>query len=261
MTLLITVRPPGVRSPLEVLPVQPNGGPGSAGARSSPKAIISYDGTPNDQDALMLGRVLAGVGARLELAYVRHSTQSERSREELEEHEADELLARGARMLGVPDVPRRVVVSGSTADGLRRLAAQEAADILVFGSDYRTAAGHVAPQRSAQTLLDGGPVALALAPASYGGDQAGRWGRVGLLAAPEDMGALATAHDLASGLGAVVRCSEPHVDLLVLGSRPEASPGRVMISSRAQNELENAMSPVLVLPRGVSIRFPAGLAG
>ena len=58
----------------------------------APHAIISYDDTLNDHDALMLGRVLAAIGTELTLAYVRHTTQSERSREELEEHEAEKLL-------------------------------------------------------------------------------------------------------------------------------------------------------------------------
>jgi hypothetical protein len=33
-----------------------------------------------------------------------------------------------------------------------------------------------------------------------------------------------------------------------------------MISSQAQNEIENATCPVLVVPRGVEIDFPAVLA-
>ena len=40
------------------------------------KAIVSYDDTHNDHDALMLGRVLAAAGAELTLAYVRHTTAS-----------------------------------------------------------------------------------------------------------------------------------------------------------------------------------------
>ena len=119
------------------------------------KAIVSYDDTPNDHDALMLGRVLAQAGAELTLAYVRHTTQSERRREELEEHEAEALLERGARALDGLEVERRVIVSGSTPEGLRWLAEQEDADIVVFGSDYRTPAGHVSPQHSSVRLLDG----------------------------------------------------------------------------------------------------------
>src|SRR5690349_10088430 len=88
----------------------------------SAKAIVSYDDTLNDHDALMLGRVLADAGASLTLAYVRHTTQAQRDREELEEHEADALLERGARWLGDLDVERRVVVSASTGEGLKWLA-------------------------------------------------------------------------------------------------------------------------------------------
>src|SRR5438045_8871099 len=106
------------------------------------KAIISYDDTPNDHDALMLGRVLAEAGVELTLAYVRHTTQAERRREELEEHEAHGLLERGARWLDGIDAERRVVVSGSTGEGLKWLAEEEEADIVVFGSDYRTPPGH-----------------------------------------------------------------------------------------------------------------------
>ena len=37
--------------------------------------IVSYDGTSNDDDALALGRMLAVGGAKLSLAYVRHSRE------------------------------------------------------------------------------------------------------------------------------------------------------------------------------------------
>src|SRR4249920_2234766 len=123
-------------------------------------AIVSYDDTLNDHDALMLGRVLADAGATLTLAYVRHTTQAEYTREEFEEHEAQDLLERGARWLGDIDVNRRVIVSASTGEGLKWLAEQEEADIVVFGSDYRSAPGHVSPQHSTQLLLEGGPAAV-----------------------------------------------------------------------------------------------------
>lgn len=227
----------------------------------TPKAIVSYDDTPNDHDALMLARVLGDAGVELILAYVRHRTEIERERERLEEHEAQALLERGARTLGDLDVERRVVLSGSTAEGLSWLAEREEAKIIVFGSDYRTAAGHVSPQKSTQTLLDGGRAALAIAPANYRSEHARTFGRLGLLASPDDEAALETAHDLAESLGARVTSDEPHVDLLVVGSRPEAPHRRVLISGSAQNAIENATSPVLVLPRGVSARFPLVVAG
>ncbi len=219
-------------------------------------AIVSYDATANDHDALVLGRLLADAGAELTLAYVRHTTQVEHTREELEEHEAEALLERGARWLENPDVKRRVVISGSTAEGLRWLAEQEDAQIIVFGSDYRTASGHVAPGRSTQTLLEGGPAALAIAPANFRAGDTPRIGRIGVLAGAGDTAALETARDLADSQGATLTSDQRGVDLLVVGSRPEARERRVMITAQAQNAIENATAPVLVLARGVALEFP-----
>jgi nucleotide-binding universal stress UspA family protein len=222
----------------------------------APKAIISYDGTSNDEDALMLGRMLALAGATLQLAYVRHAVEPEREREALEGDEARRLLDAGARSLGDPGVDRRVVLSASTAEGLRQLARAEGADVLIFGSDYRTAVWHVNPQRSARTLLEGGPSAIAIAPAGFRCGPVAPFGRIGVLASGDDVEATRTARLLAEIFDARLTSDEPYVDLLVVGSRPEAARGQVMISSRAQREIENATSPVLVLPRGVALQFP-----
>ena len=220
------------------------------------KAIVSYDDTLGDHDALMLGRALAHAGAELTLAYVRHTTQSERRREELEEHEAEAVLERGAHALDGIDVERRVVVSGSTPEGLGWLAEQERADIVVFGSDYRTPAGHVSPQHSSVRLLDGGPVAIAIAPAGYRASEP-RVHMIGLLASPGDDAALDTARDLAGSLSGVFTREGRHADLLVVGSRPEAPEGRVMVSAQHQRAIEDSTAPVLVVARGVPLRFPA----
>ncbi len=124
------------------------------------KIIVSYDDTDNDRDALALGRLLAFSGAELSLAYVRHSQGGA-----LEEKEAEELLARGAASVGAPDMPRHVVVNAGTSVGLAELAERENADVIVFGSEYRTAPGTVKPGIPAHKLLLGGPAAIAVAPA------------------------------------------------------------------------------------------------
>jgi nucleotide-binding universal stress UspA family protein len=226
----------------------------------SPRAIISYDDTPGDHDALVLGRILADAGAALTLAYVRHATHSEREQELREERDAERLLDRGTLWLDGFDVDTRIVVSPSTPEGLRRLAEVEDAAIIVFGSDYRTASGHVAPQHSAQSLLEFGPAAVAIAPADYHNHPAPRIHRIGVLAIPGDDATLATARSLADSFGATLTREERHVDLLVVGSRLEAPRGQVLLSAQAQNEIENATCPVLVVPRGVTIDFPAVLA-
>ena len=222
-------------------------------------AIVSYDGTLNDEDALGLANVLHQAGLDLILTYVRHAKLAERSREELEEHEANELLERGARRLGNLEVERRVVVHASTGEGLRQLAEQSGAELIVFGSDYRTAAGHVQPQASAQRLLEGGHASLAIAPAGYGAERSHEINTIGLLAELDDHAAIDTAHSLSSHYEATVTNTGHGVDLLIVGSRREASQGQVLVSARAQNAIENASSPVLVIARGVALEFRAPL--
>jgi nucleotide-binding universal stress UspA family protein len=195
------------------------------------KIIVSYDDTDNDRDALALGRLLAFSGAELSLAYVRHSVGGA-----LEEKEAEEMLARGAASVGAPDMPRHVVVNAGTSVGLTELAERENADIVVFGSEYRTAPGTVKPGIPAHKLLLGGPAAIAVAPA-------------GLRSHPSV---------LATALGASV--GDPGagpVDLLVVGSRPESPQGKVTLSAASDYAVEAATQPVLVTPRGVSLSFAA----
>jgi nucleotide-binding universal stress UspA family protein len=220
------------------------------------KAIISYDDTVNDLDALALGRLLASAGTELILAYVRHSTHADLDREWAEATHARALLERGGEWLDDPDLERRVVVSPSTAQGLCSLASQEGAEIVIFGSDYRTAAGHIAPQKSAQWLLECGSAGVAIAPACYRTRLIEGIHAVGILAAPDDDAATATAHDLAESFEARLTREAVGVDLLVVGSRSEAPHGRLILSAQAQHEIENATCPVLVVPRGVAITFP-----
>jgi len=114
----------------------------------TPVAIISYDGTSNDDDALELARVFGEAGAEVVLAYVRHSAGADAGRERLEESQAEALLERGSAALDGIETRRQVVMHASTPEGLKELAKREGADLIVFGSEYRTPAGRVSPQRS-----------------------------------------------------------------------------------------------------------------
>src|ERR1700730_18333174 len=98
----------------------------------SVKIIISYDGTANEDDAIALGRQLAGAGAEVSLAYVRHTPEPEPDRETLVEHEVHALLERGAALLRDASIARHVVTDRSTPEGLRKLAEREGADVIVF---------------------------------------------------------------------------------------------------------------------------------
>jgi nucleotide-binding universal stress UspA family protein len=217
--------------------------------------IVSYDNTENDRDALALGRRLRDAGANISLAYVRHIQLAEADREALEDSEAQRLLAEGAELLGDPDVTRHVVIDASTGEGLIALAEREGADLVVFGSDYRTATGSVQPGNSARRLLDGGRAAVAIAPAGFR-EKTDEITTIGFIPGAGDSSAEDTARSLAAQTGAVViRDDSRTPDLLVVGSRPEARDGHVLISAAAEYAIETSGCPALVVPHGVALTF------
>ena len=218
--------------------------------------IISYDGTSNDDDALALGRLLAGTGASMALAYIRHSREFDPRREELAQHDAERRLEQGAAWLGDPDIPRHVVFSGSTGEGLEQLAESQGASVIVFGSDYRTPPGHAEPGTSAQRLLEGGSVAIAVATAGLRSLGDGGIDSIAVSAADGDHAAQETAEALADKLGAkIVELGLPAVDLIVVGSQPNASGRRITLSGTTRTMLNSARGSVLVLPSGAPIRL------
>jgi hypothetical protein len=218
--------------------------------------IVSYDGTTNDDDALALGQMLCPEPGALALAYVRHSREYDPRREEIGEHDAQRRLDHGAEWLRDPDVTRHVVINPSTGQGLSRLAVDQQASVVVFGSDYRTSPGRVEPGASAQVLLDGGTAAVAVAPAGLRTGGHGKIQRISVIGGEDDGAAAQTAGSLAERLGATVSDSEDlQADLLVIASGPSATDGRIGLSSSARGKLDGARSSVLVLPRGTAVPF------
>jgi nucleotide-binding universal stress UspA family protein len=203
--------------------------------------IISYDGTPNDDDALALGRLLARAGAKPALAYVRHAREFDPGREQIAQHDADRRLESGARWLGDPAVPRHVVISGSTGEGLIRLAQDEGAWVVVFGSDYRTPPGRAEPGTTAQRLLEGGPVAVAVAAAGLRARADAAIASIAVFGADTDP---TVAQATLNGSGAA------RADLIVVGSSPGTGEGRTGLSGRHRSQLNTALGSVLVLPYG-----------
>ena len=213
--------------------------------------IISYDGTDNDHDALALGRILGDAGARVSLAYVRHIPESDPAAEQAAQAEAERLLERGAQWLGHPEVSRHVVLSGSTGDGLRALAVREGADLVVFGSDWHTAPGHVQPGQSALRLMDGGPVAIAVAAAGLRDRSNAELRTIALAGGEVDDAARETAERLAARAGtALALPSQAGLDLLVVGSRPGTPTGRVSVTAAAEYVVETTTASVLITARG-----------
>jgi len=218
--------------------------------------IISYDGTPNDDDALALGRLLAKTGSSVALAYVRHAKEFDPRREELAQYDAEQRLERGAALIGIP-ASKHVVVGAATGEMLGELAERQGASVIVFGSDYRTPLGRAEPGTSAQRLLEGGAVAIAVAAAGLRARQDAAIRTIAVpFAGPVNDDARATAAGLAAKLGAqVVDAGHDKLDLIVVGSQEGAPTGRIVVAGEVRNELSSARSSVLVVPSKTRIDF------
>jgi nucleotide-binding universal stress UspA family protein len=199
--------------------------------------------------------MLSKAGASLSLAYVRHSREFDPAREELAQHDANRRLEHGASGLGEPDAPKHIVISASTGEGLAKLAEQQRASMIVFGSDYRITPGHVEPGATAQHLLEGGPVAIAVAPAGLRTARNGAIKTIAVSSPNGDAAAAQTAEGLAHKLGASVVPPDAEPDLIVVGSTPSGPPGRIALSGPTRNQLNSARAAVLVLPRGKPVSF------
>jgi hypothetical protein len=216
--------------------------------------IVSYDGTTNDDDALALGRMLAVGGAKLSLAYVRHSREYDPRREEIGVYDADRRLEHGALWLHEPEIERHVVIDPSTSAGLAKLAAAEEAKLILFGSDYRTPPGRVEPGGSAQGLLEGSAVAIGIAAAGLrtrGGETI-----TTISVAGESNGAAhQTAEALAQALGADIRQGGGDADLILVDSQSNAPAGKIALGGATRAQLDSARGSVIVLPRDTSLAF------
>lgn len=219
---------------------------------------VSYDGTPNDDDALVLATMLARAGATLALAYVRHSREFDPGREELAQHDAVRRLEQGAIWIGDRDVPRHVVFSASTSEGLEQLAETEGSSVIVFGSDYRTPPGRAEPGTTAQHLLEGGEGLVAVAVAAAGLRMSAGKAIKSIAAAPADgdAAASATADALAAKLGATIVPAEPgDIDLIIVGSQSSSSEGRLALGGATRAMLNSARGSVLVVPHGKPVQL------
>jgi nucleotide-binding universal stress UspA family protein len=224
-----------------------------------PKLIIAYDGTPHAEDALALGRKLAElIDGSLTLAHVhradprnRPPSGAVRGREAFLRRESERLLEQARTSLGDRQpVGSHAVAATTTARGLRELADQEGADLIVFGSAYNGPAGRVHPGSAARRLLHSARCAIAVAPdglrerdpaaprsIAYALDDSGESARTSAEAlAGRDCTAVAAEQDAGA-------------DLLVIGSAAAAE-GRVMAGAAAEQAIQASTAPVIVLANG-----------
>lgn len=218
----------------------------------STKIIVSYDGTANEDDAIAYGSLLAHAGAEVSLGYVRHTDEA------VSDEEAQTVvLDRAAALFAGTFASSHIVTNRSTPEGLRELAEQIGAQVIVFCSDSHTAQGHITIGNSAQRLLDGGRFAIGIASAGLAERDPLTVDQIAVAEDPSDLSAGSTAQQLADAFSAnlVAAGAGDQADLLVVGSRSEAGQGQVALSAAAMNLIESKVASVLVLPRGVSLSF------
>jgi nucleotide-binding universal stress UspA family protein len=216
--------------------------------------IVSYDGTTHDDDALALAKMLAASGATLELAYVRHTREYDPRREEIGAYDAARRLDQGALWLQDPDIARHVVVDPSTSAGLSKLAATQGAQLILFGSDYRTTPGRAEPGGAAQGLLEGGSVAIGVAQAGLR-TSPGDTIKTISVTGDESGAAAQTAASLAPALGAEIIRGGSDADMILVDSQSNAPEGRIALGGSTRARLDSARGSVLVLPRGKPLSF------
>jgi nucleotide-binding universal stress UspA family protein len=198
--------------------------------------------------------MLAIGGAKLSLAYVRHSREYDPRREEIGVYDADRRLEQGALWLQESEIERHVVFDPSTGAGLANLAASEGAKLILFGSDYRTPPGHVEPGGSAQGLLEGSAVAIGVAAAGL--RARGHETIKTISVAGESNGtAHQTAEALAQTLGADIVQGGGDADLILVDSQSNAPAGKIALGGSTRAQLDSARGSVIVLPRGTPLSF------
>ena len=137
-----------------------------------PKIVIAYDATPAAADGLVLGALLAEArGADLLVARVLPDTESTEATERAAQAWFRATL-RGTReaaaeLLGDRPFELWPLFGMPVADGITALAADQGAELIVFGSPHHGRIGHLLLGNAAAAACDGAPCAVAVAPPGY----------------------------------------------------------------------------------------------
>lgn len=190
------------------------------------KVLVGYDGSDRGRDALKLAETLrAADDGRLIVTVVDEiepllgdSGEIKRIRDEY----YATTFASAADELGYSDFERRVS-AGSVAGALYQVAAVNDADVTVVGSTHRSRLGQALTGSVAESLLNGSPSPVAIAPNGYGAGEHTSVRRIGVAfdAQRESRLALHAGIELAREFGATLRL------ISVVEAGNELLPGRI----------------------------------
>jgi nucleotide-binding universal stress UspA family protein len=226
-----------------------------------PKIIVAYDGTPHAEDGLALACALGELlDAELVLAHVHRADADDRSpsatvngRAEFLRRESDTLLARASDAVSRP-VSRHAIASTTTARGLRELADEQGAELIVFGSAHNGPPGRVHPGSAARRLSQSAHSAIAVAPDGFRDHPFS--GALAIASAHDDAQSSArrTAEALAAATGGTAQDGDRgDAQLIVLGSSADAPAGQVVTSAASDRLVQAAEVPVIVLANGTPL--------
>ena len=176
------------------------------------RILIGYDGGAQARHALVLGAALA---SRLDASLTLGTCLPEKGRASAapageDAGGAEELLADALSSVSrfePDDLRRRSIVGGPPAYGLRDLAVDEGADLIVIGSTHRGPIGRVLPGRTALRLVRDTPCPIAIAPNELADDSAAAAGDIAVAFDGTEQASrgLRFAAELALQVGATIR--------------------------------------------------------
>lgn len=212
------------------------------------KIIVGYDATPQADDALALGTLLAeATGASLTaVGVVRSSPHSASSDPLMQDVDAEfESKVRAAAESAGAQI--EVVTSTSPARGLHEFAEQSEADLMILGSAEHGKAGHLAAGSVATRLLHGSPCSVAIAPRGYADARPESLAEitVGYDGTPEAEAALAEAIEVARTSAAnlkVLTVAEPSP---IVYGKGAAGGGRAAVSEAVHGMMRARLDDAL----------------
>lgn len=139
-----------------------------------PKIVIAYDATDAAADGLVLGALLAETrGADLLVARVLPDADSteatDRALQNWFRATLSETRETAAELLGDQPFELWPLFGMSVAEGINALAAQQGAELIVFGSPHHGRLGRVLLGNAAAASCEGAPCAVAVAPRAIAG--------------------------------------------------------------------------------------------
>ena len=213
------------------------------------KIIVGYDGSAQADDALALGKLIAGAtGASLTAVTVLQFDPQWGGRDiHFQDLDAEltEKLEQAAQSAGAG---AETVTSSSPAHGLHDYAEQADADLVVLGSAQHGKAGQILAGSVATSLLHGSPCSVAVAPHGYAGNPPDGIAEVtvGYDGSDEARIALAEAIELARASGApvkVVAVAEPSP--VVIGKGAGATQGRSELNKAIHETMRERLDEAL----------------